>query len=365
MQPEFRAVLYRGAYYATWKGVSGKWQRKALRTKDHREAEQALKGFAAQYEIDNRPDQITVEYCWNGYRETLGSRPTAATMLAEAKAILPFFGAMPADAITEDDCMAYRAAREALGRRPATILTEMSHLASALKWAAKKDLIAKAPAIWKPSNSPPRDLRLTREQGRAFLAACEMPHIRLFAILAMTTGARMGALLGLTWDRVDFDRGRIHLKDPALARTTKGRGLVPMNRTARAALSAAKAGALTPYVIEWNGKPVASVKTGIAAAARRAKLTWVTAHVFRHSAASWLAQDGVDLGKIAEFLGHADRKMAEKVYAKFTPDYLGDAADALEIGGIHGVLSGSFGGSQRTDQARKEHKQPTKTKRIP
>lgn len=49
MQPEFRAVLYRGAYYATWKDASGKWRRQALRTKDHREAEQAIKGFAARH----------------------------------------------------------------------------------------------------------------------------------------------------------------------------------------------------------------------------------------------------------------------------------------------------------------------------
>ena len=41
---------------------------------------------------------------------------------------------------------------------------------------------------------------MTGEQVSAFLAACTLPHIKLFAILAATTGARMGAILSLTWD---------------------------------------------------------------------------------------------------------------------------------------------------------------------
>ena len=35
---------------------------------------------------------------------------------------------------------------------------------------------------------------MTREQVSALISACEYPHIRLFCILAATTGARMGDL---------------------------------------------------------------------------------------------------------------------------------------------------------------------------
>lgn len=141
----------------------------------------------------------------------------------------------------------------------------------------------------------------------------------------------MGALLGLTWDRVDFEGGRIFLADPARAKTKKGRALVPMNATARVALSEAHTGATTPHVIEWAAKRVASVKKGLQAAGKRSGLPWVTAHVFRHSVASWMAQDGVPMGKIAEMLGHADSRTTEKIYSRFTPDFLRDAAAALEI----------------------------------
>src|SRR5262245_55555527 len=107
-----------------------------------------------------------------------------------------------------------------------------------------------------------------------------MPHVKLLVILALTTAARSAALLGLTWDRVDFEGGRIDLNDRARPKSNKRRALVPMNATARAALSEARAAATTPYVIEWAGRPVKSVKRGLAAAGKRCGLEWVTAHIF-------------------------------------------------------------------------------------
>jgi len=98
-----------------------------------------------------------------------------------------------------------------------------------------------------------------------------------------------------------------------------------------AALQEAKMGALTDFVVEWNGKPVKSIKTGLQAAGRRCGLPWVTAHIFRHSAASWMAEAGIGMDRIAAFLGHSDSRITSRVYAKFSPDYLRDAAEALEI----------------------------------
>lgn len=330
MLPKFRAVLYRGAYYAAWR-ENGVIRRQALRTKDHSVAEQALREFAEQYEIANRPEIITVEFVWKGYNESIVGKPAARTMQFEARAVLGFFGSIAAESVSEKGCADYCSRRRAEGRKDGTIWTELGRLRSALKWAERKNLIAKAPAIYRPAMSPPRDFRLTREQASLFLSSCITPHIRLCVILAMTTGARIGALLGLTWDRVNFHGKTIDLSDPTRPKTKKGRPVVPINRTLMAALTGARAGATTPYVIEWDGKPVKSVKRGLQAAGRRAGLPWVTAHVFRHSAACWMAQDGVDLRKIAEMLGHADSRTTEKIYSRFTPDFLRDAAEALEM----------------------------------
>lgn len=187
--------------------------------------------------------------------------------------------------------------RRAKGANDGTIRLELSKLRASLKWAEKKDLIGKAPFVWMPSPSDPRDVRLTREQAARYLAACEAPHLRLFVVLALTTGARKEALLDLTWDRVDFDARRINLKDPARPRTAKGK----------------------------------FIKMGLRRAGQRCGMEFVSAHVFRHSAATWMAEGGIPMAGIAQFLGHKDSRVTERVYARFSPNYLRGAASMLEL----------------------------------
>ena len=104
-----------------------------------------------------------------------------------------------------------------------------------------------------------------------------------------------------------------------------------MNSTARAALAESDKGRTSAFVIEWAGERVGSVKKGIRSAAVRAGLPWVTAHVFRHSAACFMAEDGVPMAEIAQYLGHSDSRLTEKVYARFSPTHLRKAASALEF----------------------------------
>lgn len=65
-----------------------------------------------------------------------------------------------------------------------------------------------------PPKPQARTRYLTRADFDKFLGACNMPHIRLFAILAIGTAGRMGAILDLAGDWTDFAAGLIHLDDP-------------------------------------------------------------------------------------------------------------------------------------------------------
>jgi len=67
------------------------------------------------------------------------------------------------------------------------------------------------------------------------------------------------------------------------------------------------------------------------ATAIAAGLSFVSPHVFRHSAAVWMAEGGVPMEEIAQFLGHSDVEITRKVYARYSPDYLQKAAKALEL----------------------------------
>src|SRR3982074_2499089 len=70
------------------------------------------------------------------------------------------------------------------------------------------------------------------------------------------------------------------------------------------------------HFVEWNGKPISSVKTGFGSAVRLAGLDVaagnVTPHTLRHTAATWLMQRAAPMWEAAGFLG-----MSEKIRALF------------------------------------------------
>jgi integrase len=331
--PEYRLVRFRGKFAVTW-NEGGRRFRHSLGIDSRADADQRLARFVAAQAAAAAVGQgraYSVADAWAGYTKALGAKPSAVTASHQWKDIGAAFGDRNAETLTEDDCRHYIEARRVRGRSDSTIWSELSRLRSALKWAENKRLIDRAPKIWIPSPAPPRDRRMTRGQVSAFLAACTLPHVKLFAILAATTGARMGAILSLTWDRVDLERGLIHYQDPAMFRTKKGRATTPINALARDALVEARTGATTPFVIEWAGQRVRSVKKALATAGQRSGIPWATAHVFRHSAASIMAESGVPMSEIAAMLGHSDSRTTERVYARLAPDFLRRAAGTLEF----------------------------------
>lgn len=267
---------------------------------------------------------------WSAYVAEHHDRAIVGTMVHNWKALAPYFNRLPADTLTVTDCRAYTAARRAAGIKDGTISTELGRLRMVLRWAEKRRLIARAPHIERPAAPRRTERHLTREQCRAIIDAATFPHVKLFVILALATGARDAALRELTWDRVDFDRGLIDLRNPDIRRPHKGRAIVPMNRAARAALLTAKESALSAYVIEWAAKPIGSVKKGLKAAARVAGGVAISSHLFRHSAAVHMAEAGITMEVIAQFLGHEDVTVTRRVYARFSPTYLRDAADVLQ-----------------------------------
>jgi len=148
-------------------------------------------------------------------------------------------------------------------------------------------------------------------------------------------GARTAALLELTWDRVDFDAGSINLKNtepvnPLLKRTRKGRAVVPMNATARAVLSQAKAETISDYVIEWNGDRIKKIRKGFEEACRRSGLSGVTPHDLRRTVATKADEAGMDWTRIARLLGHAN-VASGAAYRHPRPEALQPVADILNL----------------------------------
>jgi hypothetical protein len=88
-------------------------------------------------------------------------------------------------------------------------------------------------------------------------------------------------------------------------------------------------GVVGEFFVEWQTKPVQSVKTAFESAVRIAGLTGkVTPHTLRHTAATWLMQSGVDKWEAAGFLGMSV-EMLDRVYGHHHPRHLRNAAHAL------------------------------------
>lgn len=328
--PDIRAKLYRGVWYAIWSDERGATRRASLRCKDHEEAERRLIDFRKHFAA---PPGALVGDIVGAYLNDKDGKIADISRLrgAWAKA-KPTFGHLRPDQITRELCGDYVAGRRQLGEgkrgrtlSDGTILKELNVVRQALNWRGVKGAVFEA-----PSQPPPRDRHLTRAEFQKLLDACSAPHVRLFVILALSTAARKGALLQLTWDRVDFDRRQIRLAVVG-ERNRKGRAIVPMTDRLFAELETAFAARQTPYVIEYAGGRVDNIKKGFAAAVARAKLGDVVPHDLRHSAAVWMAEGGVPMDEIAQFLGHSDPRITYRVYARFSPSYLKKAASTLEF----------------------------------
>lgn len=308
------------------------------------EADAALHAFAKQREVYLARSGTTIQELFDAYiaDKELDGKPTQNQRM-HWRALKSTFGAMNPDDIDKRICRDYERKRIGAGRKTGTVWTELTALRAILNWAEDAKKIAKAPHVTIPPKPDPKDLRLSREQAQKLLDCCAHAHLKLFVILALQTAARMGAILDLTWDRIDFDEGVINFRDPEKEQTNKRRVQVPMNTTARASLRDAQRYALSKHVIEWNGRSIDTIKKAIKKAATDAGIPWASAHVLRHTAACWMAEAGVPMSEIAQYLGHTSTRITERVYARYSPDYLRKAAAALEMPQARSVI-GKCGG---------------------
>lgn len=320
---EWRVKLYRGVYAAV-RSHNGKTERHSLRTADLQEAKRRLKDWLA------KPAGDTVGELVESYLDDKDKTAIRHEDLRGSwKQAQATFAHLRPDQITREVCRAYRDERYRAGRKPNTVRKELEVVRAALNFHKRGDK-----AVFElPPPPPPKERFLTKAEVRALLKASRrFPHVRAFIALSVSTGARQSALLELTWDRVNFDRRLIHLaRGSAQDEQMKTRAVVPMNRRAYRYLRVLKAASTCPYVIEWGGDRVLSIKKGFAGACERAGVSGVTPHVLRHTAASWMAMASVPMFEISRYLGHSDTRVTERRYAKLSPDFLRTAAKALDF----------------------------------
>jgi integrase len=218
-----------------------------------------------------------------------------------------------------------RAARAALipGRKNATVVRYIAAERAAWNWGRAADLVPND-RVW------PQRLMLTEPDARVRwlsddelrdvmqAAKAHSPAVYAAVAVALATGARQGEMLRLTWGDVDFERSTIRLL-LTKARVPRSVHLPAIAAEALKAVKADDAADDARVFLYSDGTPLDQDRLNrewrrVRTAAGldhtctdqcepecQAHFRW---HDFRHSCASFLAQNGATLLEIGSILGH-------------------------------------------------------------
>jgi integrase len=240
---------------------------------------------------------------------------------------------------------------------------DLEDLRAAINYHAKEGYHRGIVRVTLPEKGLPRERWLTRSEAAKLLWACwrhretqtvhvgplkgqkvetdkrPLRHVARFILIGLYTGTRAGAIAAASPFRVvgksfvDLDGGIFYRLAIGKRATAKRQTPVPLpprllahlRRWSRLRISKS-------HFVEWNGKPISSVKTGFASGVRIAGLDVsvgnVTPHTLRHTAATWLMQLAVPMWEAAGFLGMSEKTLRD-TYGHHHPDFLRGAAQAI------------------------------------
>jgi integrase len=198
------------------------------------------------------------------------------------------------------------------------------------------------PVVSLPEKAPPRDRWLTRgEAARLLLAAWrrkETRHVARFVLIALYTGTRSAAVLGLRWlpattgGHVDLERGVLYRRGTGQRETKKRRPPVRLPDRLLGHLRRwhrIDARHAITHVVHYQGSPCGKMRRSWGTVRAAAGLGQdVTPHTMRHTCCTWLMQAGVEIFEAAGFLGMSAATL-EQVYGHHHEDYQNAAATGI------------------------------------
>jgi integrase len=203
----------------------------------------------------------------------------------------------------------------------------LKHLFSkAIEWDEAKDNPVKRVKFFRVNNA--RTRYLTEEEIFRLIDACD-GQLKSIILLALHTGMRRGEIFRLKWSDVDFRSGNIIV---TLSKNGECRK-IPMNETADNVLRELKKEAASEFVFRnrYNeNEPPKDIKTAFNNAVKKAGIENFRFHDLRHTFASHLVMNGVDLKTVQEFLGHKTFIMTLR-YSHLSPAHRREAIKVMDL----------------------------------
>jgi integrase len=253
----------------------------------------------------------------------------------------------------------YLALRDETQLAPRTIHDIATILRSGLRDAVKKGLLATNPAeqLAKPKYERKEARFLNKQELSRFLEAARGERLEELFILLVNTGLRPGEALGLSWESVDLERGQLTVRQALTetnghlaigeVKTLAGRRTISLPEVAIQALRRQRKRQLEDRLAagnQWDNKHNLVFtnpsgrwlrrsyvgRTPLRRILQRAGIKGITLHSFRHTHASLLIEQGMDIKAIASRLGHEDRAVTLQTYGHLMPGQDERAAKVMD-----------------------------------
>lgn len=316
-----------------------------------------LKRQAAVYGALPDPGKRTLSDLLDAWLETKAPNVKPRTLADYsdicARYLRPAIGRTPLSRVTPDRIARLYARWQSAGKSR-TALKCHRVLSQALTLGVRWGWLAHNPCdrVDTPRYQPKRKDLWSPDELRRFLEGTHDHWLHPFWLLAVSTGARVGELLALTWSHVDLVAGAVTIAHSAQKIDGKRVTTTPKTRagTRRIGLPADAIRALHAWRGEqaqqrismgpsWRadelvfssqkGTPLSASTVGWALtdACRTLDLPHMTPHGLRHLHASLLLAEGLPVPAVSQRLGHANSAITMSTYAHFLA---GDDSQATE-----------------------------------
>jgi integrase len=232
-----------------------------------------------------------------GVRHTV--RPSTASFYRTLVEVhLDELGTLPLMRISPADIRRLIAARLDDGYATRTVRGILDVLRMILKQAVNDGILTRnvAELVTPPKLEQAAPIHFTVEQAKRFLEEAKDDELGPLYRVALGTGLRRGELLGLTWKDVDFARGVLHIQR---SKSAAGVRTIPLSGDVSDAFGVLER---RPGPI-WSQRPE-YVTRHFQELCERAGVPYIKFHGLRHTAASLMLDEGIDLAVVQQILGH-------------------------------------------------------------